>query len=225
MMRGVVLGVLLGAATASATGFPPTWRTYRSDRFGWALAYPPAVELRAYSGGQSGELRDRASGALLAALEVWPSDTCPAEHDGETAETLGIARVMSVTQADGADGSSSCATPIRLRRFSAAAGASIFEVRLTCRSERVVDGRTVDHLEGMKGPIFFADVSQPWRTRVLTVDPIGVDPRTAKQGEADVALVREVLATLELAALPAPNATCIGDVPTSRPTAASPMGR
>jgi hypothetical protein len=70
---------------------------------------------------------------------------------------------------------------------------------------------------GRKGPTFFADVSQPWRSRVLMIDPEGVDPRmgTAPQ-PADVELVRQVLGTLRTFPVPDPDVVCIGDL-RSRP--------
>ena len=66
MLRTIAAVVAL-AATAHASG----WTTYRSERFGYELSYPPGLELRVFLDGASGELRDAATDA-----------TTPAIHNG-----------------------------------------------------------------------------------------------------------------------------------------------
>jgi hypothetical protein len=210
--RCILLGLTLCAAGAQAASAPGGWKTYRSEVLGWQLSYPPTMELKAYFGGQSAELRDTKTDAVVAELEVWPPGFCPREPPGTTAEALGSERVATVTQADGPGSSSSCGDPKTVHRSWTGAHVPLYEVWLTCRSERTVDGRAVTHEEGRKGPTFFADISQPWRTRVLTVDPVGVDPRVPTP-PADVAAIREVLATLRTFARPDPRTVCIGDGP------------
>jgi hypothetical protein len=201
------------ASIAAAADTPPGWETYRSARFGWALSHPSPVELVPYFAGQSGELRDRATGRALAQLEVWPSDECPRERPGTTAESVGRERVAMVTQADGCDGSSSCGAPMTVRRFASEHGVPLHEVRLTCRSERFESGRRIRDRQGRKGPTFFADISQPWRRRVLTVDPVGVDPRMSLAASpADIDAVRRIVATLRTVPVPDPKAVCIDDL-------------
>jgi hypothetical protein len=87
--------------------------------------------------------------------------------------------------------------------------------------------RTVRRREGQKGPTFFADVSQVWRKRVLTVDPVGVDPRMAPATRPpDLTAIRHVLATLATFAVRirtlSASRTCAPALPRarSRPAAA-----
>ena len=208
-----MLGLALLATAVHAGCVPAGWKTYRSEQFGWELAYPPAMELKTYLGGASADLRDAITGSVLAELELWPSDLCPRERPGTTAEAIGTERVAAVTQADGDDGSSSCGSPITVRRWVSNRGVPLYEVRLTCRSERIVGRRTIHRREGRKDPTFFADVSQAWRKRVLLVDPVGVDPRmTAGAHPPDVAPIRSVLATLSTFTVPDPKVVCIEDL-------------
>jgi hypothetical protein len=213
LIRTLVVALAVVATAVHAGSTPEGWKTYRSEQFGWELSYPSDMELEVYFGGQSAELRDATNGAALAEFELWPPDSCPRERPGTTAEAIGMERVAMVTQADGDDGSSSCGTPITVRRFPSDRNVALWEVRLTCSSERIVDRRTVRRREGHKGPTFFADVSQSWRKRVLTVDPVGVDPRmAAARRPPDIAAIRDILATLATFAVPDPNALCIEDL-------------
>ena len=109
-MRTLVFTLALVATTVHAGGVPSGWKTYRSEQFGWELSYPHAMELKAYLGGASADLRDAITGRVLAELELWPSDVCPRERPGTTAEGIGTERVAAVTQADGDDGASSWST-------------------------------------------------------------------------------------------------------------------
>ena len=212
-MRTLAITLTLLATAVQAGGVPGGWKTYRSEQFGWELAYPPAMELKTYFGGASADLRDAISGSVLAELELWPSDLCPRERPGTTAEAIGTERVAAVTQADGDDGSSSCGSPMTVRRSVSNRGVPLYEVGLTCRSERIVGRRTVHRREGRKEPTFFADVSQAWRKRVLLVDPVGVDPRLAREPRPpNVATIRSVLETLATFPLADPKVVCIEDV-------------
>jgi hypothetical protein len=215
--------VVLFASIAAAADAPPGWETYRSVQFGWALSHPVEIELVSYFGGQSGELRDRATGRLLAQLEVWPPDECPREPPHTTAESVGRERATVVTQTDGCDGSSSCGAPMTVRRFASEDGVPLYELRLTCRGERLEGGHRIRDRQGHKGPTFFADVSQPWRRRVLTVDPVGVDPRMSLRAKADdVVAVRRILATLTTFPVPDPKTVCIEDLSAGSTTGLTP---
>lgn len=213
MTRTLVVSLVLVTTTVHAGSTRHGWKIYRSEQFGWELSCPRQMELKTYFGGQSAELRDATTGAALAELELWPPGLCPRERVGTTAEAIGMERVAAVTQTDGDDGSSSCGTPTTVRRFTSDRQVPLYEVVLACRSERFADGRTIHRREGHKGPTFFADISQSWRKRVLTVDPVGVDPRMAAPTRPpDVAGVRDVLATLATFAVPDPKAVCIEDL-------------
>jgi hypothetical protein len=205
--------VLALAARASAAD----WKTYRSERFGYELSYPPEMELKAYFGGASGDL-ETAAGDTVLRLELWPGDLCPREAPGTTAKGLGLERAATVTQADGADTSSSCEKPVAARESVSAHGVRLWELALACHEEHAEGRRTVRERVGTKGPTFFADVSQPWRTRVLSLDPGGNDPRfSAVRPAVDEKLVREIVATVATFPLPDPHVVCIGDL--GRPAA------
>ena len=205
-MRILAVTLALLATAVHAGGVPGGWKTYRSEQFGWELAYPPAMELKAYLGGASADFRDAITGGVLAELELWPSDLCPRERPGTTAEAIGTERVAAVTQADGDDGSSSCGSPITVRRSVSDRGVPLYEVGLTCGSERIVGRRTVHRREGRKDPTFFADVSQAWRKRVLLVDPVG------GAHPPELTSIRSVLETLATFPVPDPKVVCIEDL-------------
>jgi hypothetical protein len=216
-LAALIVGGL--ALAARGADVPAGWTVYRSELGGYELAYPPEVTLKAFFDGRSAELADAATGERLADLELWPPDLCPRDRRGLTAERLGTTRAGDVTQADGDDGGSVCGAPIRSRAFRSEHGVSCWELSLTCTSERWTRGGHRHRREGTKGPTFFADVSQPWRTRVLMVDPAGVDPRLARADEPATAptVVRRILATLRTFAVPDPDVVCIDDL---RPAAA-----
>jgi hypothetical protein len=197
------------------------WHTYRSERFGYELSYPPELDMKAWVGGASGDLVDVRSGATVARIELWPSDECPRQPAGVSPRDVGVERVKEVTQADGANSSSSCGDPVTVRESVSPNGVRIFEVHLTCESERSNEddegnpvGDPVKTRVGVKGPTFFVDVSPPWKSVVLTVDPEGVDPRMgAPKRKPDVPVVREVLVTVKRLPLEKPNVVCIDELP------------
>jgi len=205
-----IAAVVALAATAHASG----WTTYRSERFGYELSYPPGLELRVFLDGASGELRDAATDATVLTLELWPVDVCPRERPGTTAKGLGIERAIAVTQADGDGSSSWCGRPVTERTWQSPHGITLHELALSCRGERREDHRLVRERLGKKAPTFFADVSQPWRTRVLMLDPVDADPRMGAQATTvDAAAVSGILDTIAIAPLQAPDVVCIEDLP------------
>ena len=208
-MRTIAVVVAV-AATAQASD----WTTYRSERFGYELSYPPGLELRVFFDGASADLRDAATGATLLALALWPSDLCPRERPGTTAKGLGVERAIAVTQADGDGSSSWCGRPVAVRTSPSPRGVALYELALSCRAERTEDHRLVRERLGKKAPTFFADVSQPWRTRVLMLDPPAADPRSGMEWKTvDAAVVRRILDTIAVTPLPAPDVVCIEDLP------------
>ena len=67
--------------------------------------------------------------------------------------------------------------------------------------------------EGKKGPTFFVDISPSWMKRVLSADPVGVDPRMQPTKEkADLAVVRKILGTLKTFPTQKPPGICIEEL-------------
>jgi len=214
------------AAERGAAG----WRTYRSEKFGYEFSYPPDVELKVYFDGSSAEIRDAKTGNPLAELEVWPAAECPRQPPGASARAIGIERVTSVTQADGPEGSSWCGEPLAVLEHTSASGLAIYEIELTCKSERIPDSDDGSDAaapqvttEGTKGPTYFADISPSWRKRILSADPVGIDPRTSpSKQKPDPAIVRKILDTLETFSIQKPNALCVDELQHRGFTAPSP---
>jgi hypothetical protein len=178
-------------APAPAATCAEGWRTYRSDQFGYALSFA----------GQSGTLVETATGRRLVELAVWPPGLCPPQPPGTAARQLGMERAAAITQADGPGGESSCKDPRILREGVSSGGTRHWELELRCSGG------------GTKGPTFFADVSQPWRSRVLMLDPIGIDPRQSPSeppGTTDA--IRRILDTLETFPLTRPPGVCIEEL-------------
>ena len=204
------------------------WKTYRSDKFGYELSFPPEMEYKVYLDGSSGDLMDVHSGNLLVSFEVWPPDECPRQPDGTTAKDVGIEHVKGITQADGADSSSSCGDPLRIWDVASVRGVKIYELELTCVTETssVPDDDEIDvepnsadidepitTVDGKKWPTFFIDISQPWRKRILTADPSGNDPRIAKDRiDVDLNILRTILANITTFPVPKPPGICIEDL-------------
>jgi hypothetical protein len=215
----IALLPLLASAVAAETGHAG-WRTYRSEKFGYQFSYPPDVELKVYFDGSSAEIRDTQTGNPLAELEVWPASECPRQPPGVSARAIGIERVTSVTQADGPEGSSWCGEPLAVRQHTSASGVGIYEIELTCKSERISDSEEGSDTatpqvttEGTKGPTYFADISPSWMKRILSADPVGIDPRKAPtKQKPNPAIVRKILDTLETFPIEKPKGLCIEEL-------------
>jgi hypothetical protein len=225
---GLCAALLAGVAGAAAPA-GDDWETYRNDKFGYELSYPAGMNYKAHLDGSSGELTDARTGRRLADFEVWPPGECPRQPAGASAREIGIERAMTITQADGPDGSSHCDDPATVREYPARRGARIFELELTCVRETYPeddadenDGRTgvarpdatpVITRNGTKGPTYFVDISPPWRKRVLIADPVGVDPRMREsKGTIDPAALRTILGTLHAFPIPKPPGVRIEDL-------------
>lgn len=120
----ILLAGLAGAAENAEQG----WKTYRSEKFGFEIAYPAGMEFKAYFDGASASLKDAKAGGTLVEFEVWPSSECPRQPADTIARALGIDRAKNVTQADGIEGSSYCGDPVTVRESISLYGAKIYEL-------------------------------------------------------------------------------------------------
>ncbi len=206
------------------------WKTYRSEKYGYELSFPPDMQFMAYFDGSSGDLKDARTGGVLASFEVWPPDQCPRQPEGTMAKEIGIERVKDITQADGHATSSHCGDPLTVRNVASLHDIKIYELELTCVDE-TFPGSDDDEMDteddivpadteptvtivGKKWPTYFVDISQPWQKRIMTVDPIGNDPRLYKnENRIDMPIVRAILANIKSFAIPKPPGICIEDLP------------
>jgi hypothetical protein len=205
------------------------WKTYRSEKFGYEFSYPPEIECTAYFDGSSGDLKDVRTEGVLVRFEVWPPDECPRQPEGTIAREIGIERAKDITQADGPGGSSHCGDPLKVRDIASFYGLKIYELELTCVSETfpgsdddemddeqdaaTIDAEPIITTEGKKWPTYFVDISQPWRKRILTVDPTGNDPRIYEDKDrTDTEVVRTILANVRTFSIQKPPGICIEDL-------------
>ncbi len=223
---------LLAGLAESAESADAGWKTYRSERFGFEISYPPGMEYRAFVDGASAQLENAATGRVLVQFDVWPPDECPRQPADSVAKQVGIDRAKALTQADGPDGSSYCGDPISVRETVSAHGVKVYEVELTCVRETYPgshddtqeaetppsEAKPAITAEGKKGPTYFAVISPSWKERVLLADPVGVDPRMPPGADAVVLTrVHEILGTLKTFPTPKPLGTCIEDLPPNQP--------
>ena len=210
------------------------WKTYRSEKFGYELSYPPGMEYTAHSNGLTGELKDAGRAGRVAWFEVWPPDECPRQQERTTAKAIGMERAKNITQADGHGTSSHCGDPIAVRKVASINGVQIYELELTCVSE-TYPGLNDDETDagsdtaandaeptitniGRKWPTYFVDISQPWRTQILLVDPVGNDPRLhAEKDRKDMAIVRSILARFKTFPIERSLMICSEDLPERKP--------
>jgi hypothetical protein len=211
---------------------PDSWKTYRSEKFGYELSYPAGMEFVADFDGGSGKLTDADNDGFQVWFEVWPPSECSVsleERTKTTAREVGIQRAKVLTQADGPVGSSYCGDPLTVREFDSLHGARIFELELSCVNEEypfsddfetdmeqnpaTVDVGPVITFVGIKGPTYFVDISQPWLKRILIADPVDVDPRrNADRNPAVSDDIRQILKTVKTFQVPKPPGICIQDL-------------
>jgi hypothetical protein len=66
---------------------------------------------------------------------------------------------------------------------------------------------------GKKGPVYAFDISTDTMTKILYVEPTGVEPAAFSPGsKADLKPIREILSTLKVFRVDGPKATCIQDL-------------
>jgi hypothetical protein len=220
---------LLAGVAGAAEKAEDAWKTYRNDQFGYEISYPPDMAYKAYVDGLSGELKDARTGHALVQFDVWPPGECPRQPAGVLGRELGIERAKAATQADGPDGSSYCGDPVTVREYQSLHGAKIYELELTCVRETypeshddtvdtepddaTIQAQPVVTPEGTKGPTYFVDISPSWSKRILSADPVGVDPRLRPtQAAIDLSVLRAILGTLKTFPIPRPSGICIEDL-------------
>jgi len=222
--------MLLAGLAGAVENAEQDWKTYRSEKFGFEIAYPAGMEFKAYFDGASASLKDAKTGGTLVEFEVWPSSECPRQPADTIARALGIDRAKAVTQADGPNGSSFCGDPVTVRESASLYGAKIYELELTCMRETSYPGSNDDSdeaepkdttvetepivtEEGKKGPTYFVDISPLWKKLILSADPVGVDPRMGPTREQfDPAVLRKILGTLKTFPIQKPSAICIEEL-------------
>jgi len=221
--------MLLAGLVGAAEKAEQDWKTYRSDKFGYEISFPAGMELRTYFDGASSTLKDAKTGGTLVEFEVWPPGECPRQPAGTNARALGIDRAKAVTQADGPDGSSFCGDPVTVRESASLYGTKIYELELTCMRETYpgshddseeaepedIKGETKPIIteEGKKRPTYFVDISPLWKKRILSADPVGVDPRKGPTREQfDPAVLRKILGTVKTFPIRKPSAICIEEL-------------
>jgi hypothetical protein len=209
----------LGTARTASAG---SWKTYRDAKNGFELRFPASMNFEAHFA--SGELKEIRSGRTVFFMEVWPPDECmhaPGEKTVSSARTVALQRAEDLCQADGPNGSSFCTDPVTLRPFAGKEGAKGFEIYLTragehCDTDEEENcvGPVKREIYGTKGPVYAFDVSTATMTKILYVEPMGVEPDAFASGsKADPKLIREILSTLKVFEVESPRVTCIQDLP------------
>jgi hypothetical protein len=218
----VALLLLSTVPVAAEPASDPSRQTYRDERNGFEFHFPASMKFNARFG--SGELEDPREQRRVLTTEVWPPDEClfsPGEKKVTSAKEVAARRAIDVCQADGPNGSSYCTGPVTVSPFKSNSGAEGFEMHLTRVSEFCETDeednctrpmtKTVD---GKRGPVYAFDISTEEMTKILYVEPSGIDPAAASpDARPDLRLIRQILSTVKVFKVESPKVTCIQDLP------------
>jgi hypothetical protein len=211
----------LSALSSAETASQASWQIYRDGKNGFEFRFPASMKFESRDG--SGDLEEAQTRRTVLTTEVWPPDECmhaPGEKAITSAREVALQRAKDVCQADGPNGSSFCADPVRVQPFASKEGANGFEIYLTRAGEHCdtdEEDRCVSPMKrevyGKKGPVYAFDISTDTMTKILYVEPTGVEPATFSPGsKADLKPIREILSTLKVFRVDRPKATCIQDL-------------
>jgi hypothetical protein len=218
----LICSVLCVATLAWAqTASQAPWRTYRDRTNGFEFRFPASMRFEGRFG--SGDLKELRTERTILTTEVWPSGECmhaPAEKKTTSAREIALQRAEDVCQADGPNGSSFCTDPVTVEPFPSEEGASGFEIYLTRAGEHCETNDENDcvgpmkrDVYGRKGPVYAFDLSTDTMTKILYVEPTGVDPATLPlDSDADLDSIRKILSTLKVFEVESPEVTCIQDL-------------
>lgn len=211
----------LSALSSAETASQAPWQVYRDGNNGFEFGFPASMKFESHFG--SGDLKEAQTKHTILTTEVWPPDEClhaPGEKTITSAREVALQRAKDVCQADGPNGSSFCTDPVTVRPFASKEGAKGFEIYLTRAGEHCdtdEENNCVSPMKrevyGKKGPIYAFDISTDTMTKILYVEPIGIEPATFSPGsKADLQPIREILSTLKVFRVDSPKATCIQDL-------------
>src|SRR5262245_61730297 len=223
LKRASILCVILSfcASSAAETACLGSWLIYRYVSNGFEFRFPGSMKFESHVG--SGDLEEAQTRHTVFTTEVWPPDQCmhaPGEKGRSSVRKVALQRAKDVCQADGPNGSSFCADPVRVRPFTSKEGAKGFEIYLTRTGEHCdtdEEDQCVSTLKkevyGKKGPVYAFDISTDTMTKILYVEPTGVEPAAFSPGsKADLKQIREILSTLKVFRVDGPKAICIQDL-------------
>jgi hypothetical protein len=223
LKRASIFCVILSfsALSAAETANQGSWQIYRDVRNGFEFRFPGAMKFERHFG--SGDLKEPQARRTVFTTEVWPPDECmhaPGEKALTSAREVALQRAKDVCQADGPNGSSFCVDPVRIQPFTSKEGAKGFEIYLTRAGEHCdtdEEDQCVSPMKrevyGKKGPVYAFDISTDTMTKILYVEPTGVEPAAFSPGsKADLKPIREILSTLRVFRVDGPKATCIQDL-------------
>jgi len=215
----------LWALRSPATASPADWQIYRDGNNGFEFRFPASMKFESHFA--TGELREARTRQPIFTTEAWPPDECthlPGETTNTAAREVALQRAKDACQADRPNGSSYCTDPVTIQPFASKAGAMGFEIYLTRAGEHCDTdaedkcvGPMTKEVYGRKGPVYAFDISTETMTRILYVEPMGIEPSTFSPGPAaDLEQIRAILSTLRVFRVDHPKVSCIQDLSPGR---------